>query len=299
MAKKILIIYYTQSGQLSEIVESFSKPLIASGAIIDQVQIKPKNDFTFPWTAKVFFETMPESVLGIPQELKTFSFKETFYDLVVLAYQPWFLSPSIPATSLLLNSDFKNIIKGTPVVTLIGSRNMWLNAQEKVKNLLKEAGANLVGNITLVDRNNNHISAVTILYWMLSGKKDKYLGVFPKPGISDADISNVSSHGAIVAQHLISGDWNDLQDELVKADAVYVKPNLMFIENTGSKLFKIWANVIIKKKNRAGWSVAFKYYLLFALFIVAPMILVVNSILIRPFFMKKLNRKREYYLGVN
>ena len=41
-------------------------------------------------------------------------------------------------------------------------------------------GANLVGNIALVDKHPNPVSFVTIFYWMLTGKKEKYLKHIPK-----------------------------------------------------------------------------------------------------------------------
>ena len=299
MSKKVLAIYYTQTGQLTDIVENFTKPLSDVGFSVETVQIKPEVDFMFPWSSDRFFDAMPESVLGCPAALAPFTCKETSYDLVIFAYQPWFLSPSIPATSLLAHKDFQNIIKDTPVITLIGSRNMWINAQEKVKKALKASHAKLVGNITLVDRHQNHISAVTILYWMLTGKKDKYLGIFPKPGVSNEDIVNTQKFGVIAADALNRNDFSALQTNLAAADAVYIKPDLAFVENTGSKLFGIWANIIIKKKNRASWLVIFKYYLLFALFIVAPVILLINKIFIRPFFGKRLAEKKQYYCGVN
>ncbi len=299
MSKKVLAIYYTQSGQLTDIVENFTKPLSDSGFSVETVRFKPKDDYTFPWTSERFFDAMPESVLSKPVELAPFTLKESTYDLIVFAYQPWFLSPSIPATSLLENSEFKNVLRNTPVITLIGSRNMWINAQEKVKKALSDSDAKLVGNVTLVDRNQNHVSAVTILYWMLTGKKDNYMGIFPKPGVSDKDILDTKELGGIVADYLKANDFSDLQKSLVAADAVYVKPDLAFIENTGSKLFGIWANVIVKKKNRTFWLKIFKYYLLFALFIVAPFVVTLNKIFVRPFFGKKLAKKKEYYLGLN
>lgn len=175
MNKNILVLYYTQSGQLAEIVDSVTAPLIEAGAVVEKVLIKPKKDFPFPWTSDIFFDAMPESVLGIPVELNEFSFQQSRYDLIIFAYQPWFLSPSIPATSILQDASVKNILNGSPVITLIGARNMWLNGQEKVKKLLKDANAALVGNIALVDKHNNHLSAVSILYWMLSGKKKNIL----------------------------------------------------------------------------------------------------------------------------
>jgi hypothetical protein len=70
------------------------------------------------------------------------------------------------------------LLRDTPVVTISGSRNMWVMAHEKVKVLLRENGAKLKGNIALVDRVGNLISVITIVEWMFSGVKKKYLGFF-------------------------------------------------------------------------------------------------------------------------
>jgi hypothetical protein len=176
---------------------------------------------------------------------------------------------------------------------------MWLSAQERVKQLLKEAGAKLVGNIVLADQHNNFVSAVTMLHWMFGGKKDRYLNIFPKPGVSDAAIAQTGTFGAMALQRLKTGDWSSLQTELVHQKAVVVKSDLMFVESRASRLFSIWANMIIKKKNRKMWLVVFKYYLLIALFIVAPVVLLINNILFKPFLTGSINKKKQYYLALN
>ncbi|MEO5996704.1 MAG: hypothetical protein ABIN89_08225 [Chitinophagaceae bacterium] len=299
MIKKVLAIYYTQTGQLNEIVDNFTAPFTRSGVLVEKVIVSPKKKYPFPWTSDNFFDEMPESVLSIPTELVPFTLREPSYDLIIFAYQPWFLSPSIPATSLLVHPAFQAVLKNTPVVTLIGARNMWLNAQVRVKKALGNSGANLVGNVALVDKNNNTISAVTILYWMLTGKKDRYLKVFPKPGVADADIARSYEFGEIVLQHLLSGDWGKLQSKLIQEKAVEVKSDLMFIESRAKILFSIWANLIIKKKNRRPWVFLFKYYLLIALFIVAPIVVFINKLTFQPFLRKRINQKKQYYLALN
>ncbi len=299
MNKKILVVYYTQSGQLKDIVDHFIAPFEQEGVGVECIRIVPQQDFTFPWTSDRFFDAMPESVSGKTIPLNPLSYGEQKYDLVVVAYQPWFLSPSIPISSLLQDPGFQQIVKGTPVLTLIGARNMWLNAQEKIKKLLLSAEARLVGNIALVDRNSNLISAVTILYWMLTGKKDRYLGIFPKPGVADQDIQQAGQFGKIALAHLSKGSWNSLQKELVEHKAVEVDSDLMFIEQRAGRLFFIWSAVINKRKNRKAWLTVFKYYLLIALFVVAPVVLLVNNLLFRPFVGKSIRRKKEYYLGLN
>jgi hypothetical protein len=299
MEKKVLVVYYSQSGQLGEIVESVIVPFKKEGILPEVVNVKPKKEFSFPWSSNSFFDAMPESVLGIPVELESLEVRETGYDLVIFAYQPWYLSPSIPATSILHHPNFKRILKNTPVLTIIGARNMWLNAQERVKKNLQQAGAQLVGNIVLVDKNNNFLSAISTLYWMLTTKRDKLWGIFPKPGVSDEDISAAQKFGSVAVDSLIKSDWNGLQRKLVDLKAVEVKSDLMFIEGRAGKLFSIWAKIISKRKNRALWLKIFKYYLFIALFIVAPVVLTINKILFRPFLGKAIAKKKHYYLGLN
>ena len=299
MNKKILAIYYTQSGQLGQIVDNFTSVFIAAGISVEKVNVQLNPGFGFPWNSKRFFDAMPESVLGIPAELGSVQLKEDSYDLIIFAYQPWFLAPSIPANTILNHPSFRAVLKNTPVITVIGARNMWLKAQERVKNMLHNYGAKLVGNIALVDKNSNLVSGVTILYWMMTGKKDSMWGIFPKPGVADEDISNMKVYGDTVLQYLNNGNWEGLQPALIQQKALEVKSNLMFIEPRATKLFSIWANFIIKRKNRSAWLVVFKYYLLIALFIIAPVVLIINTVLFKPFLGKSIKRKKQYYLAVN
>ena len=239
MSKKVLVIYYSQSGQLGDIIDSLTKPIAAAGHSIETVRVLPAKPYPFPWKGKSFFAVMPDSVTGVPTELEPFQLKETVYDLVIVGYQAWFLSPSIPCNSILNHPAVKAVIKNTPVVTITGARNMWISAMERIKASLKETGAALKGNIVLVDKHPNFVSFVTILYWMFTAKRDRYLNMFPKPGVADADIDACKTYGGIVENHLEKGSWDGLQDELIQAKAIEVKYNLMFIESKAKKLFRL------------------------------------------------------------
>ncbi len=297
MSKKVLILYYSQTGQLTDIVNSFLTPFNESNATIEVVRVKPQTDFVFPWNADKFFDSMPETVLGIPMPLEKFTLKEQKYDLIVFAYQPWFLSLSIPANSILQSDEVKRVLKNTPVVTLIGARNMWISSQEKLKKMLRECGSTLVGNIALVDRNPNLVSGVTIIRWLMYGDNGPWK-VFPRSGISASDIAHTAVFGKTVSEYLQKGNFDGMQQTLINQQAVDVKPDLVFIEELAPRLFSIWANIIVKRKNRKLWIAIFKYYLLFALFIVAPVVLTINAIFFRPFFRKSVCDKQLYYSGL-
>jgi len=299
--KNILVVNYSQSGQLNEIIDQFLKPF--DPETVERLEIFPAKPFVFPWTSDEFFDKMPQCVQEDVIELRPLHFGAEKYDLIVLGYQPWFLSPSLPVTSLLKNEAFKRVASGgTPIVTVIGGRNMWLNSQESIKKLIAEAGGKLVGNIPLMDRVSNLVSAVTILHWMLTGRKDKKWGIFPKPGVSDEDIRSASRFGAIVKQAYDNRNYAGLQKEIMATGLITIPTDILFIEGRAKKLFRIWANLIKtkgttpeKRKRLVGF---FKYYLLVALFMVAPVLVTAYRLLIAPLTANAIKKKQEYFCGV-
>jgi len=220
--KKVLVIYYTQSGQLLDISKNITKELEDSTAIdLSYYEIKLKKNFPFPWNKKEFFNAFPESFLQTPTELIDLDnpILQKKYDLIILSYQVWYLTPSIPINSFLKNKVAKRLFTNTPVITVIGCRNMWIMAQEKVKKLLTFNKANLVGNIVLTDRHINHISVITIVHWMMTGLKTKYLGIFPKPGVSEKDIKESSKFGPVILKNLLRNSYVELQNQLLEKKA--------------------------------------------------------------------------------
>ena len=62
MQKNILVIYYSQTGQLEDIVKNVAKPFENNEQYkVTYYNIKLKQDFPFPWSGDVFFNTFPES----------------------------------------------------------------------------------------------------------------------------------------------------------------------------------------------------------------------------------------------
>jgi len=242
--KKILVVYFTQSGQQRSILESLVKPLLEAGHSIHFEGLEPIQQYPFPWSAFQFFNAFPETFMQKPLELKPLSAKafET-YDLVVLGYQPWFLTPSRPVSSFLQSTDGQKILKGKNVITILGCRNMWLGAQEKVKQWLQKADAKLVGHIALIDKSGNLTSLVTILRWMLAGKKDAFW-FFPAAGVSNNDVDHTSVFGKLINEAIISNQFESLQNQLNQNEAIEIKPNLVMMERRGQKSFSIWSKFI-------------------------------------------------------
>ncbi|HEY9045187.1 MAG TPA: hypothetical protein VIN08_04795 [Ohtaekwangia sp.] len=283
--KKILIVYYTQSGQQLSILQSLSKPLVEAGHTVHYEEIQPQEKFPFPWSAYQFFNAFPETFSQKPLTLKSLS-AQAFdnYDLIIMGYQPWFLTPSRPVSSFLQSDDGKKILNGKPVVTILGCRNMWLGAQEKVKQRLLDAQGKLVGHIALADRSGNLTSLITILRWMFTGNR-KPFWFFPQAGVSNNDVQHAEAFGKLINKHLAINDFASLQDELLHEGAIDIKPNLVLMERRGQKAFSVWSKFIasggaVHSTGRKIRVYIFMYLLPTAIFFLSPLLWTLSKILL-------------------
>lgn len=272
MATRILVLYYSQSGQLGHILDNLLLP-IKDKANITVVEFEPETAFSFPWTSDTFFDAMPESVLELPVPLKPVNIPDEPYDLVILGYQPWFLSPSIPVTSF-LKSEHAKILSGKPVVTVLGTRNMWLNAQEKMKAALQQVGAKLVGSVVLADTNHNLVSLLTIIRWNFTGQKEASRWL-PEAGVQTRDIQAAARFGPTILEAAQAGNYEHLQEKLLEKGAVSLKPTLIILEKRGIKQFRKFARYIREKGERGDAARLprvrlFKRLLLTGIFVLSP-----------------------------
>lgn len=299
--KHCLIIHYSQSGQATSIARAISEPLLQDFQLYFE-ELKPVPAFPFPWTGMSFFQAFPESVQEIPCKLAPFRYDtELKYDLVILAFPVWYLSPPIPLSAFLQSEAGKMTLKDTPVITVMGVRNMWAMAQERVKARIAETGGKLVGNIVLADPYPNLVSVITIVRWMMTAEKHGrglYGRLFPPAGVQERDIREAAVFGMLIGDAFKNNNLEELQNELLRRGAVKVNPVLVNIEKRAKVMFGFLSRWILKKGGyddpaRIGRLRVFKYYLFTVIYLVSPVASLVFRIVagLNPAASKKLIMK--------
>ncbi len=294
---KILVLYYSQTGQGRQILESILRPLEAK-ADLQFLSIEPEIAYPFPWTSLQFLDVMPESVMAVPVNIRPLPENLPEADLVILGYQPWFLHPSIPITSFLKGEAARRLLKGKPVITVAGTRNMWLNAQERIKAYLLEAGAQLSGQIILEDKHPNLISLLTVMRWAFQGQKEAS-GLLPEAGISQDSIRDARRFGPCIGKALEKGDYTRLQEELLALGAVPLKSSRILLEKRGILNFRFWGPFIAQKggpgdRRRIPRLRLFQYLLLIGIFILSP----ISALMAKAqsvFWQKSLEKDKAYF----
>lgn len=302
MKKRVLIIYYSQSGQLTDVVRSIAEPMRQ----VDDIELvfeclKPTQAYPFPWPFLSFFDLFPETVYDDPRPIEPLSCQtDQPFDLVILAYQVWFLSPAQPMTAFLQSPAAEQLLRGTAVTTVIACRNMWLMAQEKVKQHLTRLGARLIDNVALTDPAHSAATFVSTPLWVLTGKKGPFLnGLIPAAGISAEDISKAARFGQAIAQQLPNRATEDNSPMLQNLGSVSINERLIASETIALRSFRIWGG-LLRALGKPGTLlrrivlVAYVIFLITLILTVVPITAVIKRLL-APLMQKRIAAQRRYF----
>ena len=243
---RILVISYSQSGQLTEIVRSVISPLMGrKGIRIEWHQIVPVEAYPFPWPVWKFFEIFPECIFMIPPRIEPVCFEsEDKFDLAVLAYQPWYFSPSLPIAAFLASSEAA-VLKDTPVITICACKDTWLLAQEKVKTALVALGATLIDNVSFKAQGSRLESFITTPLWLWTGIQHNFPGMLPSAGVSRSDIYNAGRFGHAVLNAFQAGGLRRTGSIFQGLGAVTVDPDMIPFEKAVHWFFQFWAKILL------------------------------------------------------
>jgi hypothetical protein len=290
-AKRVLVVDYSQSGQLTRIAERILAPMRQAGDIEVHVEtLRLVKPFPFPWTVFGFFDAFPESAHMVPPALEPLTLRgDENFDLVILPYQVWYLAPSQPMAAFLKHPIAQRLLKNKPVVTVIACRNMWMMAQEKMKLLLSDCGAHLIDNVVLTDPSPTLVTLVTTPYWLLTGHK-QFLSMQPA-GIDDASVARAERFGAALRDGLRQNAERGRGPMLQGLKACVANPGLYLSERAGTRSFYLWGKLLLAAGGpgalwRKPMLLLYIVFLILLIVSVVPLSLLMQAVL-RPFFVRQ------------
>ena len=298
--KRILVVHYSQTGQLSQAVAALVQPLLDAGLQVSQATLIPQQPFPFPWSPLKFLDAFPESVQLAPGPLQPLGLPpDAEFDLIVLAYQAWYLSPSQPMTAFLQSAEAARLLRGKAVVTLVACRNMWLMAQEKMKALITAAGGELRDHIALSDPPENAIASfITTPRWLLTGRRNAFWGL-PAAGIPTTQLQGTARFGHALVEALARDAERGSAPMLTGLRAAPVDLKLILSEHAGHRAFMVWSR-LLRAIGGPGSRVRQPFLLLFAVYLVLMILTVVPlsrllQVLLAPLLQPRLLRLQNYY----
>jgi hypothetical protein len=298
---RVLAVHYSSpSGQLSEVMRKLCAPLAQAGDVeLRELVLRPRQPYPFPWPILRFFDTFPETIYLDPPEMEPFGpDAKQRYDLVILGYQVWFLSPSGPTAGFLKSTEAQALLADTPVVTVIACRDMWLMAQERVKEFLTAAKARLVGNVVLIDEGGSIGSLLATPIWMMTGKRGPLLGgLIPRAGVRPEQIDAGRRFGERILLRLREGR---LDAALLQGlGAVKVNTRLITTEKAARRSFLAWGALLRLLGKQGAWSrkpvvLIYIFFLVALLVTVLPLSMLLKT-LTAPLLRSRIAAQQAYF----
>ncbi|MDR2364624.1 MAG: dialkylresorcinol condensing enzyme [Zoogloeaceae bacterium] len=279
MKKNVLVVSYSQSGQMADIVSALTRPLLDAGIGIHHEALRPQPAFPFPWPFFAFLDVFPESARLDPRPNHPLAVDaDTSFDLVIIAWTVWYLSPSQPITAFLQSEAGRRLVNGRPVVSVVACRNMWFSAFDALKILVADAGGQLVDHVAMIDPAPALATFLTTPRWMFTGRRDCFMGL-PPAGVDARQTAAAARFGVALANALARDEEKRGTAMLRGLGAVRVVPHLIFSERAGRRAFSVWSG-IIRRCGRAGQRRRIPALCLFALYLVIMILTVVPASLL-------------------
>lgn len=271
--KKVLIIYYSQTGQLKDIISNFVAPFSETHQV-DFLEIKTDR-YKFPLTFNSFFDAFPESVLSKTCEITHQTTNYGDYETVILGFQPWFLHLSVPFNSFVESNCFADAIRHKSVILITDCRSTWRNSIRHLTEKVCQHGGVIKGVYVFRDVSaGNVMGALTLLKWFKDGHKTKLFNHYPLPGVDEEIIKNSKTFGQ-EALEIIS---NTKVEKGSPCYSVIPERKKEFTskgyEEFAINKFKKWANYITENNNRhRSWRLfKFKIWIIVTIVFIAPFV---------------------------
>jgi hypothetical protein len=164
---------------------------------------------------------------------------------------------------------------------------MWHPASERLKRELSDLGAALSDNVVVTDDGPAWSSFVSTPRWMFTGRRDRFLGVFPPAGVSAPTIEGLARFGRAISDREGELERRPVGPLLAGLGAVEVQERFVVPELIGRASFPFWARLTAlagppRSLARTLTLALFALYLIFAILILIP-ISILLRLLLYPF----------------
>lgn len=258
--ERILVVYYSQTGQLKRILKNFCQNQ-GHDYVFDFMEITTPK-YSFPLTWWKMFDMFPESVLQVPCKISYRIPDLQQYETIVLGFQTWFLHLSLPMLSFIKNKDFNSFVFGKKVCLIMDCRNSWKEAMKTMENAVIKNGGSVIGkHVYSSNIRGNFMGVISILNWFFTGKKK--ISFLPEAGVSQNEIERASAYGY--------NYWvESKKPELI----IYPFGNKLMasnLEDFATNKFHKWANYIkLNYKYRNIKLILFMFGMVGALLFIVP-----------------------------
>ncbi|BBY77129.1 hypothetical protein MPRF_40280 [Mycolicibacterium parafortuitum] len=216
MSAKVLLVYYSYTGQTQKVLDAAADVLRERGCevtlapieFVDPQYSEPFTRFPMRRVWPDMFSVFKAQGRGETGEIRTpDAVRAGDYDLVLFGSPTWWDTVSMPLRSFLVSKEAGPLLDGTPYAVVAVCRRLWRGNLEAVRELADKQGGRFVDSIHFEYPGGQLPSLLSLASYLGSGEyRDRYLGVkIPPTNISAAQVDQARAFAGRLADRLFDG----------------------------------------------------------------------------------------------
>ncbi|WP_349268778.1 hypothetical protein MPNTM1_03833 [Mycolicibacterium parafortuitum] len=216
MSAKVLLVYYSYTGQTQKVLDAAADVLRERGCevtlapieFVDPQYSEPFTRFPMRRVWPDMFSVFKAQGRGETGEIRTpDAVRAGDYDLVLFGSPTWWDTVSMPLRSFLVSKEAGPLLDGTPYAVVTVCRRLWRGNLEAVRELADKQGGRFVDSIHFEYPGGQLPSLLSLASYLGSGEyRDRYLGVkIPPTNISAAQVDQARAFAGRLADRLFDG----------------------------------------------------------------------------------------------
>jgi menaquinone-dependent protoporphyrinogen IX oxidase len=187
MRPRVLLLYYTYTGQSLKVLEAAAEVFRDRGCEVRTAQI----EFTDPRFAERFSRfpmrrVWPDMLSVLPAQLRRASgeirtpdaVRDGDYDLICIGSPTWWRTASMPMRSFLKSDEARQLLAGKPFAVFVVCRRYWRENLAAVRKLATGRGGRYAGGVHFGYPGGQLRSMLALTSYLGTGEyRDRYLGV--------------------------------------------------------------------------------------------------------------------------
>lgn len=213
---RVLLLYYSYTGQARKVLEAAGEVFRARGCEVHTAPIEftdpryAERFSRFPMTHvwRDFFGMLPAQTLKATGAIRTpDEVRRSDYDLVCIGSPTWWRDVSMPLRSFLKSAEARPLLDGTPFAVFVVCRRYWRENLKAVRKLAGKMGGRYVGEIHFSYPGDQVRSMMSLTSYLGSGEyRQRYLGLaMPPTNVSEDQVEESRRFAAKLADRLLSG----------------------------------------------------------------------------------------------
>ncbi len=211
--KRVLLLYYTYSGQSKKVLEAAGQVFRERGFDVHEAPIEfTDGRFAERFSRFPMRRVWPDMLSILAAQTRRScgdirtpdQVRDNEYDLICIGSPTWWQTVSMPLRSFLASGEARKLLADKPFAVFVVSRHDWKRNVAEVRELAERQGGRYVDEIHFTYPGDQIRSMLSLTSYLGSGEyRDRYLGVpIPPTNVQPEQLRQARSFAAGLADRL-------------------------------------------------------------------------------------------------